>query len=430
MTKHNEGWFLKQESRLREPFKNTKLYNFIPNIIFIVLYIATKDYYHGWQALAFSILDVSIFLRVELTWHFALEFLIWLIVFAVQLLALFFMVKSIVNLIRCKYYVNVSQAQADDYLGSARAVTFTGAPGCGKTFSAGANFAIVLAEQRWAKLQSDYILARSMVPHWMRACDVDKLKAFRALEMAYAFYAQNEDFFIPCLISSIPLQDLYGRFSYQLTPDVYLQAVRVPEYTVIFNDESGKDQGAKYSKTTEDVVMEFWRLNRHYGDFILLNTEQSTDGNGKHIRRVTDYNIMLKRQMWLMRPHFALKLLGFAKKRYFKGLAKRKFGLKKARELGESLFYAEKILKTIGFRRIPYRFGASENNVVDLEQGEYIFPARGMADYDDRAYRGLYKAKDKQIDLKPWMALVIEENGARAELLHAKREKLRKNSEK
>ncbi|MBO5046735.1 MAG: hypothetical protein J6C93_07725 [Clostridia bacterium] len=406
---HSEKWHERKKARLREPFKNTKRYNYIPTWIFIFIYIITKDYYHGWAAFGLSFLDVSIFFRLELSWAFLFDALGWAIGTAAQVVAAVFMIKSFKNIIACKHYVNVSLDQAEDYLGSARAVTFTGPPGCGKTFSGGANFAPIIAEQRWEQLQSDYLLQKSMLAHWISRGEVDKLQSFRALEEAYVFYAERIDTLIPCLISSLPLQDMNGRFSYVLTPEVQAQVRRIPEYSVLYNDESGTTQGADVSKDMVADVKDFYRFNRHFGDLILINSEQGTDGNAKAIRKVTDYNIMLLRQETVMRPYFLERVLSKAKARFFKRISKDKLSAGKRIRIGESLYYAEMYIKTIGFRVIPYRFGASEQNSFVAETGKYVFPRRGWADYDARAFRNLYKAKDLPIDLEGWTSLLMDE---------------------
>lgn len=416
MKRHDEKWHRRWERRIHEPFKNTTFYNYIPTLTFIVLFFLTKDYYHGWKQLLFSFLDISIFFRIEKTVAFLVDVLVWALGVAVQIVALVFMIKSFVNIGRCRYYKRLSQKQSGNYLGSARAVTFTGPPGCGKTFSGGANFAIAIAAERWQNLKSDYLLQRSLVKHWIASGDVDKLNAFQSLEESYIFYVERESQFIPCLVSSIPLRDTCGRYSYELTDDVQAQLLRVPEYSVLFNDESGDSQGCDTSKSAPKEIREFYRFNRHFGDFILINTEQGDFGNGKYIRVVTDYNIALEGQQWIMPPNFMLKRLGKKKRRYFEKMNKGKYTDKKACYIGEKLYYLEKWSETIGFRAVPYRFGASDGNSVTVyEKGTYIFPAHGLATYDSRAYRGLYRAGEREIELRGWTSLAVENHRKVAE---------------
>lgn len=351
--KHGEQWFRKQEARLLEPFKNTIRY-------------------YRWGLLR----------------------------------NLFILPKALYDLARVKYYQSVSLRQSADYLGKARAITFVGAPGVGKTFSGG-EFAISVALQQWQKLQSEYLLQSGLVNRWIAEGNVDKVTAYLALEASYWFNKERETQFIPCLASSVPIRDIYGRRSYEYSDAVALQQIRLPEYTVIFNDETGSTQGANTSRNASCDIMDFYRYLRHFGDFMLINTEQGGDGNAKYIRKVTDYNIRLKRQSWIMAPEGAIKRLEKKKKRYFKRRAKGKYSELKAKFLCEKLYYRQEYLKTIGYRCIPYRFEATEGNAMDAEQGEYIFPARGIGTYDSRSYRKLYKCRNQDLDLPGWESLLV-----------------------
>lgn len=408
--RHSEAWFNRQEAQLREPFRNTKLYCCLPTFLFILIFFATKDYYHGWKQLLLSFLNISFAFRAELTWGYLLDVLLNLPLIALQIVALYYAVKSTVHIAMYRHYKRVALAQMSDYLGAARAITFVGAPGCGKTFSAGANFAVVVAMQRWEKLRHDYFMQCGMRARWLEEGNVEKLQAFKALEESYLFYALRAETNIPCLLSSIPIQDMYGRYSYILSDKVALQLERVPEYTVLFNDESGDTQGANTSKTASRDVLTFYRFPRHFIDAILLNTDQGGDGNGKYIRKSTDYNIRLRRQETVMQPNFGMKYLMKAKSRFEKRKSKGKYTPERERYLGEKLYYLEKRLETIGFRRIPYRHEASEGNLTEREEGIFIFPRIGSGIYYDRAYRSLYKALSLPLDLPAWTSMQVKKS--------------------
>ncbi len=410
MKEHSEKWFLKRDKHLKDPFRNTKKYNYIPTVVFIVIFFIAKDYYHGWLSFGLSFLSISVFFHASLTWAWFVELMLWLPLLTVQIVAGYYAIKSFANISLAKYYFNKSLNQASDYLGSLRSVTLVGSPGCGKTFTGGANFAIVIAQMQWQKLKSDYFLQKCMLTRWIRKCDTDKLKAFQAIEAAYLFYSEREGEYIPCLISSIPLEDQYGRRSYELTLEMYLQLKRAPECSVLFNDECGVSQGANTSRTTDTHIADFWRFNRHFGDFILINTEQGGDGTSKAVRKVTDCNIRLAGQTWLMAPNKLIKWHNRAQERFIKRVQKGKYNAIKEQRLGEKLFYRGEYIKTIGFRKIPYRYETSEGNLVNLKAGEYIFPARGFGAYDSRAFRNAYAAKDMPINLKPWQSLLINES--------------------
>ena len=354
---HTERWFAKQERLLNnEPFKNTRKY-----------------YCH------------------------VLRFFTRMFIFPT------------VTALQYARYRNLCLKQSEDYIGKSRAVTLTGEPGVGKTFSA-TSIAIAIAGRRWEALKSDYLLQSAMINRWIEEGDVEKITSFRSLEESYFFYKEREAIGIPCLVSSIPLRDRCGRFSYQLTPEVPLQLVRLPEYTVIFNDESGLTQGAKTSRNASSDIKDFYRFNRHFGDFLLLNTEQGDDQNAKYIRIVTDHNIRLRRQEWIMKPTAAPWKLEKQKAKFFKKQAQGKYSPERERYLAEKYYYREKYLKTIGFRAIPYHVTQSEGSGLDGENGIYYFPACGMAEYDDRAFRNLYQSKDKLLNVPIYHSLLVDSN--------------------
>lgn len=409
MKEHSEKWFQKRDKHLKDPFRNTKQYNYIPTMLFLVAFLLAKDYYHGWVSFGLSFLSISVFFHVSWTWAWFVELMFWFPLMGAQIVAGYFAIKSFANISRAKFYINKALDQSSDYLGSLRSVTLVGAPGCGKTFTGGANFAIALAQIQWQKLKSAYYLQKCMVTRWLRKGDTDKMKSFYAIEAAYNFYAEREGMYIPCLISSIPLEDQYGRKSYELTLEMYLQLKRAPESSVLFNDECGLSQGANTSRTTDTRISDFWRFNRHFGDFILVNTEQGSDGASKSIRKVTDCNIRLAGQIWVMPPNRLIEWHNRAQRRFIKRVQKGKYSEKKEQRIGEKLYYRGEYIKTIGFRKIPYRYETSEGNLVNLKEGEYIFPAKGFGTYDSRAFRNAYAAKDLPINLKPWQSFLINE---------------------
>lgn len=351
---HSEKWFRKQEERLMEPFKNTKRY-YRNNLL---LHLYSSAAWGNWKT--------------------------------------------------CKQLIAQSLEQTQSYLGRARAVTFCGAPGVGKTFSA-KEFAIAVSAQQWQKLQSDYLMQSSLINRWIADGDTDQMTAFLALEESYWFYKERESEYIPCLVSTVPIQDIFGRYSYVLNDSHALQQVRLPDRSVLFNDESGSTQGANTSRNASCDILDFYRFYRHFGDFILINTDQGGDGNAKYIRKSTDYNIRLSRQQSLMAPETAQNRLEKQKTRYFKRKANGGYSERRAQYIGEKLYYREKYLQTVGFRCIPYRFEASEGNVMERQNGEYIFSARGNGTYNDRAYRNLYKCRNQELKLTAWQSLTVPE---------------------
>lgn len=357
---HNTEWYAKQEARLQEPLKNTKRY-------------------YGKSAM------------VKICTGFP-PLMIW----------------GLVQLIRVYLYINNFSNLTADYMQKGRAVTNDGPPGAGKTFTGG-NVAYFLAQERWEQLKSDYFTQKTLVERWLRTGDTEKLEAFKALEESYLFYKEREETNIPCLVSSIPLREYgTGRMSYQLTPEMFLQIERTPEYTVYFNDESGKDQGADTSKTENKDLLAFWRLPRHFFDGMFVNTNQDGDQNAIYMRRSTDFVNHIFGQEWVMRPLRLERKYARKERRYFKRLAKGRLSAERAEYIGQGLYFLKKYKATIGFRRVTCRTTTKDGVAVgDIDK--VILPAIGGVQYDDRAYRNQYKCKDKPIKLKGWEKLVMDE---------------------
>lgn len=354
---HNEAWFLKQEARLQEPINNTKRYYYKRFIIKIATVVLSP----------------------------------W----------------GISGLLKTRKYLNSFMRLHTDFMNKGRAITQDGAPGAGKTFT-GSNIAYFLAIEQWERLKSDYFTQRTMVTQWVKDGDADKLTNFKALEESYIFYKEREATNIPCLVSSIPLREYgTGRMSYVLPPEVFLQIDRVPEYTVLFNDESGFLQGADTSKTANKDILAFWRYPRHFFDGIFVNTNQDGSQNAIYMRRSTDFVNHLYGQEWLLRPVRLEKKYKRKEERYYKRLNRGKLTAEQKEYKGQELYYLKKYIATIGFRRIESRMTTSKGEVVG-EIEETILPAIGGVQYDDRAYRNLYKCKDKEITLKGWERLVID----------------------
>lgn len=355
---HSDAWFRRQEARLQEPIKNT------------------KRHYYKWEIIKICSLVLAL----------------W----------------GIIRLIRLRKYFNKVEGQSIDIMRKGRTITNDGPPGAGKTFT-GSNLAQYIATRRWQDLQRDYFTQRTMVAQWIRTGAADKLEKFKALEESYRFYKESEDKYIPCLVSSIPLKEYgSGRMSYQLTPEIFLQIDRAPEYTVFFNDESGLLFGTETSNTANQDGKDFWRFHRHFIDSIFVNTNQDGDQNGIQIRRSTDYNNHIYGQEWLFEPKVLLKRFERKEARYIKRLDAGKLTAARAEHIGQKLYYLQQYIKTIGFRKVTCQLATPKGEKVG-DRVELILPAIGGVQYDDRSYRNLYKCKDKEIKLKGWERLTADE---------------------
>ena len=62
----------------------------------------------------------------------------------------------------------------------------------------------------------------------------------------------------------------------------FTQHKRVAEYCVIFDDESGATKGTDTSKQASKRIKAFYRFVRHFGDFIIIMTEQNSMKNADY----------------------------------------------------------------------------------------------------------------------------------------------------
>lgn len=360
---HSAEWFRKQRARLEEPIKNTKHYHAKRAVVEIVLGLPT------------------------------------VIVF----------VFGLIRLIRIWRYIDTFYDQTKDYMFKGRMIKNVGPPGCGKTF-VGSTIAYSLAVKRWEDLKTDYFTAKTMLNEWVKNADVEKLIAYEALRESYEFFANNEDRFIPCLLTTVPLREYKtGRMSYRLTPAVYAMVQRIPEYTVLFNDETGATFSCHNSLNIADDVQDFMRFIRQMLDAVGINTEQGDDGDAKTFRKSTDYNNYLGGQEWLMRPKSLERRFERKKDKYFKRLFTGKLTEAKANNIGQELYFMKEYIKTIGFRRIPHNLQGAGASLFEGVREDYIFPAIGTVQYDDRAFREAYKCKNQPIELEGWEGMLIED---------------------
>lgn len=368
MKLHTEKWFERQEARLQEPLKNTIRY-------------------HGKSAI------IKICTGVLAIW-------------------------GIVELVRLARDLRETVTFTTDYMRSGRAVTNDGAPGAGKTFT-GVNTAYNLALDAWARLKEDYYTQTSMLPQWLKNGEFDKITAYNAIKESYEFYKERESDYIPCLVSSIPLREYgTGRMSYQLTPEMFLQIDRVPEYTVLFTDEIGEDQGVDKSMTDNADYLAFWRFPRHFFDGKFVNTNQDGGQAAIAVRRSTDYVNRIIGQKWIERPVALEEYYRRKKRRYYKLIAKGKRESHRAQYLAQKLYYLKKYIATIGFREITCQLRTTEGSPVgNIEK--FVLPAIGGVEYDDRTFRNQYKCRADKIELRGWESLTIEQydhSGFAAEL--------------
>lgn len=409
-----DKWAAKMDKRVKEPFRNTYRYYCPPAALFIVLFFALRDYYHGWAAFGFSFLNISIFWRLPETGAaLALDIVFTLAALAVQIAAIVFAVKAVKVIVKVNRYKAKYDRQTENYMKREHSICFIGPPGSGKSVSAG-DVAVHVAARRWRDLQIKYATEKWRLPYYERTGQTEKIEDFFAIEESYLFFKRNERRAVPCLATSIGMK-VKGRYTYKATPLFFVQHKRVAEYTVIFDDESGATKGSDTSKAASKRIKLFYRFVRHFGDFIIIMTEQNSAKNADYIRSCLDNNIYCYCQEWVMEPERLGKKISALADKVLGDLQSpaaadetRRAALRRAKRL----YYLNEYRKSIGFRRIRRKNeGNTERttNVYKDSEETIVLPSRPVFDYDDRAYRRLYKAGGQVIDMEIWQRLSFGE---------------------
>lgn len=395
------------ERRRTESFKNTRFYCrfwVLLALAYLLGYFLTRDYYHGWYGVLCTFFDVSVFNGIRADWS-----LVWKIgKLLLQLGGILLIVFSVITLfkkgIKAKYFEFVYYGQSAGYMENQHSVCCTGPPGAGKT-SLGGDMAVCVARRRWEDLKYEYHTRKRRIRTCIQMGMTEELEKFKAIEESYLFFKRRERCYIPCLATTLGMR-VCGRYAYKANNKFFLQMQRVPEYCVIFDDESGSTKGANTSSTVNDNVADFYRYVRHYGDFMIIMTEQGDDGAGKYIRKCLDNTIYCKMQKWILKPGFLLRLDNRLRARLIRleetGKYKPRFNT--------FVYYFDAIVRTIGYRQISYRnMGNVEHDDGALKgkEGTYILPSRLIYDYDDRSYRFTYKALDLPLELEGWDRLTL-----------------------
>lgn len=183
---------------------------------------------------------------------------------------------------------------------SACVVLKIGGPGSGKSSSAVFD-ALLKAQKMWAKLKYLYWLYKGRVEKWRESGNLTKLSEWQEIRDSYEFYAGNNC--IPCLWSNIPLESLQGERSNALTAEHLHQRKRLPAFSVLFIDEIGSVIDVELYRKRPYDLSNMFRFCRHFGQFIIIATEQSAENLFIDARRVVAYNMYMLSQTWVCKAY-------------------------------------------------------------------------------------------------------------------------------
>lgn len=322
-----------------------------------------------------------------------------------------------------KFYVYFSMCYTQDCnldFGSTVQVN-AGKPRSGKT-SSGVHDSFVLAKLKWAQLQYDYKIWMGRSDAIIKRGNPSELLELEEIKLAYNFYIMRPC--IPCLWSVIGISDRQGRMSHKITIEHIKGLERLPIYSVVLIDEIGAllkpEDGLNRTGFEKPFdVSDMFRLGGHYVKWVVIGCEQDFNHIYIDCRRVVGFNKVIYGQEWVCRPGLLYAIFKFCKLFISEFLDK---GMKKSPGLSKFMSGFEKFVKSIGFRRIKYRYigntetgatvqGASDENKFETlgrKKTRYV-PSILIANYDDRAYKQKYPSYyDKEIRGELHKALHID----------------------
>ena len=328
---------------------------------------------------------------------FRLSALVWqlgCVIFVSCLAGLF--VRRLVPFCKVFYYRNEIKRFHFDINMSNRCVMWDGAPGTGKTFTS-IYLTCYQALALWELLITQYLIHMPFAAKYRWEYERGKSNvwiAYKAVYDSVRFY--NENGYIPCCYSNVKFM-FCGKEPIPLEIKHFQQKKRFAEFNVKLMDECAEllpntmktNNGFKDSLNVNDINNYLSMFRQYDEGHMIVNDQRGKEVfiGARSVFNVTNY---LTEQKTLMSPRF-LKWL-------YESLVNRlrKRGVNTSRKLSSFLLRLDKLIKSIGFRRFYYvqTVGAEGRMRNDKEIHDYVLPCDVPFQYDDRARRNEYKAKD------------------------------------
>lgn len=311
-----------------------------------------------------------------------------------------------------------------------------GEPGTGKSSSACYD-AVIMANKLWKKLRFKFWLISKKIMKIYSGTHIEhkvigktetgkpiiayervyaspkiRTKIKRTVEIveAYEYYQEHINEVIPCLYSTIPVEDELGRYSLQITASHLLQEEKLLSYSVGILEEIGSMLPTQLSSSKIEVLDLFFRFVRQFSEFHLISTEQDGKAVVISARRVTAENKRMTGQKHILKPILLTKLCDRLEQRYVdkdkEPTAVRTWFIKNLRAYVDS----------VGYRKFTYvdngnlETVGSEKDIGEKgKEQSFIAPPHLNCTYDDRTFENLNKAKDLAANPVIWNGLTIEE---------------------
>ena len=333
------------------------------------------------------------------------------------------------------WLVNIFRVMAhDESLDLSKAIIVRdGAPGAGKTSSLVYDM-VVIAKKMWEKIEYEYWLLK---PQWEKIHStgtVDEKRRLREIVEAYEYYTTPQIVngkpteIFPCLWSNIPIY-VDGKPCSKFLFKHLMQDAKLPYGTVAVLDEISLMIPQELHHTKPIEIKEMTKFPRHFGDYHFGATEQEASNMFKDFRRSCAENKYMQSQKWVCKPTLLNWLFDYLKDRW---LTK-----EPTIERVNQLKAIDRLRSNVGFRQYTYydRGNLEANIEGTSRKRSFILPCFLNADYDSRAFKNLYKAKNKPLIPSVWDNRIIPDKDLKEifspdiqELCKSKKE--RKNANK
>lgn len=319
--------------------------------------------------------------------------LIWesrnIILFAYASIALIIFIVGILN----------NQSYKNSIDNNSRVVTYIGAPGSGKT-SRMLYDAVIRSKNMWVDLQVKYHTYKNKLADWKKEGNKKALNEWEEIRDSYIYWSTSDC--VPCLMTNIPVI-VNQQFTTILTWKHAYQQERVPYYAVLVFDESGATFLVDDYKDKPLEVSDFFRCERHFGDWYIYLTEQDSANQYIDVRRVVGHNEFMLGQKWVIKPLPLLLIYSIFKRIV---LSRDKCG----KRLANVMMFLSKCIGFVGFRK--YKCVKEKNTeraglYERIRVNKIYLPTYLNCIYDDRTFREFYQAKDLELNLEVHKSLIL-----------------------
>lgn len=303
------------------------------------------------------------------------------------IISIFNFIADIVYKIRVKKHIN--SIESNKYV-----ILRHGQPGGGKTSSLLFDLKI-LSDLMWQDIIREYKLLEPYLEDISFWNQRQKEDAFEIIE-AYEFYKNSETY--PCLWTSVPAF-VDNIPTNRLTANHLMQRDRLPFGSVCMLDEVSLILPQELFRNKPIEITELCKFPRHLAELHIGTTEQGKDNMFKDLRNSSSENRCMVNQTWVLKPRLLIwfynKILDNKKKFsktdviFFRGL--------------------KQLINSIGYRRYRYYDTGTEDRVIISKEKTFILPSFLNITYDSRAFKNVYRCKDKPLLISSWEHLRLSQ---------------------